>query len=71
MSAWPAARAGVVAVIDVALATATFVAAAPIDTVAPAMKPVPAMVMFWPPVVTPTAGEMAVRVGAAAAGGGG
>ena len=70
MSAAPAARAGVVAVIDVALATATLVAAfPPIETVAPEVKPEPEMVMPRPPDVVPSAGVTAVTAGAAAAGG--
>ena len=70
MSAAPAARAGVVAVIDVALATATFVAAVPpIETVAPAVNPEPVIVMPRPPEVAPSAGVTAVTVGAAAGGG--
>lgn len=71
-SAAPAPRAGVVAVIDVALTTAMPVAATPpIDTVAPAMKPLPVIVTPSPPVVGPKAGEMAAKTGAAAPAGGG
>ena len=48
----PAACAAVVAVIEVALATVTFVAAVPPKlTVAPARKPVPVMVTAVPPAV--------------------
>ena len=70
MSAAPAARAGVVAEMDVALTTATLVAAfPPIATVAPDVKPVPVMVMPRPPDVAPSAGVTAVTLGAAADGG--
>jgi hypothetical protein len=59
-------------VIDVALWNATAVAATPpIETPAPLAKPVPVIVMPWPPPVVPRDGEMAVTVGAAAAGGDG
>jgi hypothetical protein len=61
-----------VAVIDVALTTATLVAAVPpIDTVAPDVKPVPVIVTPSPPVVAPAPGATADTVGAAAAGGDG
>ena len=70
MSAAPAPRAGVVAVMDVALATATFVAAVPpIETVAPEVNPEPVIVIPRPPEVAPSAGVTAVTAGAAAAGG--
>jgi hypothetical protein len=69
-SAWPAPRAGVVAVIEVALATETPDAATPpIDTDAPAVNPEPVMLTVWPPAVVPTPGEIAPTVGAAAGGG--
>jgi hypothetical protein len=72
MSAAPAERAGVVAVIDVALATWIPVAAAPpMVTVAPATKPVPVMVTASPPVVVPNDGAMVDNVGAGAVEGGG
>ena len=72
MSAAPAERDGVVAVIDVALATWIPVAAAPpIVTVAPATKPVPVIVMASPPVVAPNDGATADNVGAGAVEGGG
>lgn len=65
MSTVPAACAGVVAVIDVALAIAMFVAGAPpIETAAPAAKPDPVIVTPSPPVVAPNAGAMADNVGA-------
>jgi len=61
----PAACAGVVAVIVVAFATVTFVAAVPPNvTVAPATKFVPTTVTAVPPVVAPLAGETLVTVGA-------
>ncbi len=67
MSAAPAAWAGVVAVMDVAAATAVPVAGAPpMETVAPAVKPVPLMVTLTPPPVDPDPGEIPVTVGAAA-----
>ena len=60
----PAAPAGVLAVIDVALATTTLVAAVPPTvTVAPAAKLVPVSVTVVPPVVGPDAGDTAVSVG--------
>src|SRR4029079_10817033 len=63
----PAAWAGVVAVIDVALATVTLVAAVPPTvTVAPVAKFVPVIVTFVTPAVDPVAGEIAVTVGGAA-----
>ncbi len=73
MSFWPAALAGVVAVIEVALATDTPLAATPpIETVAPAVNPVPEIVMASPPVVGPAPGKTVAGEGAgnAAAGGG-
>src|SRR5436190_1641213 len=61
----PAAWAGVVAVIEVALVITTLVAAAPpIVTVAPATKLVPVIVRTVPPSVDPTAGLTAMTVGA-------
>lgn len=70
MSAAPAERGGVVAVIDVALTTATLAAAVPpIDNVAPDAKPAPVIVTPSPPVVAPAPGATAETVGAAAAGG--
>jgi len=60
----PAAWAGVVAVMLVALTTVTPVAAEPpIVTVAPPTNPVPVMVTAVPPAVEPDAGETAVMVG--------
>lgn len=56
-STLPALRAGAVAVIDVALDTATAVAAAvPNDTVAPGRKPAPVIVTTVPPVSGPDVG---------------
>jgi len=70
MSAVPAACAGVVAVIEVAVATATPVAGAPpIETVAPAVKPVPVIVTLSPPAVGPEPGAIPVTAGAAAGAG--
>jgi hypothetical protein len=67
MSAAPAAWAGVVAVIDVDVATAAPEASVPpIETVAPAVNPVPVIVMLSPPEVGPEPGEIPVTVGAAA-----
>jgi hypothetical protein len=64
----PAARAGVVAVIEVLFTTTTLVAAAPPKlTPAPAAKPVPVMVTAVPPLVGPELGLTRVTVG----GGGG
>ena len=61
----PAACAGVVAVIEVLLATFTPVAAVPPSfTVAPARKPVPVMVTVVPPARLPVAGEIPLTVGA-------
>ena len=63
----PAARAEVVAVIEVGLSTVTLVAAAPPKlTVAPDEKPVPVIVTDVPPLVLPEVGEIAVTVGAGA-----
>src|SRR5581483_4488647 len=63
----PAAWAGVVAVIVVALRTVTLVAAVPPTlTVAPVAKPVPVIVSAVPPVVEPVAGDTWVIVGAGA-----
>jgi hypothetical protein len=60
----PAAPAGVVAVIDVLLTTATFVAAVlPNVTVAPATKFVPVIVTAVPPAVVPLLGLTAANVG--------
>ena len=71
-STLPAACGGVVAVIDVALATTTFVAAVPSkETLAPAANPDPVTVTAVPPAVVADVGWMAVIVGATAAGGGG
>ena len=65
----PAAPAGVVAVIDVALTTVTEVAATPpIVTTVASVKFVPVMVTLVPPRVVPLVGDTAVTVGA---GGGG
>lgn len=67
MSAAPAPWAGVVAVIVVEVATAAPEAGVPpIETVAPAVKPVPVMVTLSPPDVGPEPGEIPVTVGAAA-----
>jgi hypothetical protein len=61
----PAAWAGVVAVIDVLLATVTPVAAVPPKvTVSPAAKFVPVMVTPVPPLVGPELGETEPTVGA-------
>jgi hypothetical protein len=61
----PTAWTGVTAVIDVAVATATPVAAVPpIVTIAPDRKPVPAIVTLVFPAEVPLAGEMLVTVGA-------
>ena len=61
----PAAWAGVVAVMEVALTTFTPVAAVPPKlTVAPDKNPVPVMVTAVPPAVEPEVGETAVTVGA-------
>lgn len=66
-STTPPARAGVTAVICVALATTTPVAAVPPkDTAAPAAKPVPIKVTVVPPAVVPEVGATEVSVGAAA-----
>jgi hypothetical protein len=62
----PAVPAGVVAAIEVALTTVTFVAAAPpiVTPVAP-VKFVPVMVTLVPPPVGPETGLMALTVGGA------
>jgi len=61
-----------VAVIEVALATATFVAGVPPnDTVAPDANPEPVIVTPRPPVVAPAPGATAETIGADAAGGDG
>jgi hypothetical protein len=62
----PAVPAGVVAAIEVALTTVTFVAAAPpiVTPVAP-VKFVPVMVTLVPPPVGPEIGLMALTVGGA------
>jgi len=61
----PAACAGVVAVIEVALTTVTLVAAVPPKlTVAPDAKPLPVIATDVPPLVLPEVGEIAVTVGA-------
>jgi hypothetical protein len=63
----PAACAGVVAVIDVALVTVTPVAAVPpIATVAPVTKFVPVIVTLVPPPVGPDVGATPTTVGAGA-----
>ena len=65
ISASPPACAGVVAVIDVAETTVTLVAAVPpIATVAPALNPVPVIVMAVPPLLLPRATLTADIVGA-------
>jgi hypothetical protein len=65
MSAAPAGRAGVIAVIEVAFATATPVAAEPpIETVAPAANPDPVIVTVRPPDVDPSGGATVVSAGA-------
>jgi len=62
----PALPAGVVAVIDVALTTVTFVAATPPNiTVAPEAKFVPVIVTAVPPAVVPLFGLTPVTVGGA------
>jgi hypothetical protein len=67
MSAAPAAWAGVVAVIDVDVATvAPEAGVPPMETVAPAVNPVPVIVTLSPPEVGPEPGEIPVTVGAAA-----
>src|SRR5438876_12052197 len=69
MSTVPAACAGVVAVICVALTTVTPVAAVPPTvTVAPAAKLVPVIVIAVPPAVGPEVGLTAVTVGGGTAG---
>ena len=61
----PAACAGVVAVIEVLLATLTLVAEIPPRlTIAPLTKLAPLMVTDVPPAVGPELGETALRVGA-------
>ena len=63
----PAVPAGVVAVIDVALTTVTFVAAVePNFTVAPVAKFVPVIVTLVPPATGPFAGDTPVTVGVTA-----
>ena len=67
-TAEPGVPAGVVAVIEVALATTTPVAGTPPRlTVAPDTKPVPVIVIDVPPTDGPSAGDTATTVGAAAA----
>jgi hypothetical protein len=62
----PAVETPVVAVIEVALFTVTFVAAAvPIVTVAPVTKLVPVMETTVPPLIGPELGVIAVTVGMA------
>jgi hypothetical protein len=62
----PALPAGVVAVIEFALTTVTFVAAVPPTvTVAPVAKLVPVIVMLVPPAVGPDEGPTSLTVGAA------
>ena len=64
----PAACAGVRAVIDVLLATATLVAAVPPNvTVAPLAKFVPVIVTLVPPAMAPEFGETPLTVAAAVA----
>ena len=61
----PAAWAGVIAVIDVLLTSVTPVEAVPPRlTVAPAKKPVPAIVIVVPPLMVPELGAIEVTVGA-------
>ena len=61
----PPEWAGATAVIEVLLTTITPVAVVPPSfTVAPARKPVPAMVTAVPPTVVPVTGEIALTVGA-------
>ena len=61
----PTVPAGVVQVIDEADTTVTPVHAAPsTETVAPATKPVPVIVIAVPPAVLPDVGAIAVIVGA-------
>ena len=68
----PAARAGVTALIVVALTTLTFVAALPPNViVAPEEKFVPVMLTDVPPAVVPELGETDVTVGGCCCGGGG
>jgi hypothetical protein len=65
----PDACAGVFAVIELLLTTLTFVAATPpTNTVAPALKPVPEILIDVPPLVGPLLGFTELTVGA---GGGG
>jgi hypothetical protein len=67
MSAGPAARAGVVAVIDDELLTTIDVAAAPpTETVAPPAKPAPVIVTTEPPPTPPSDGEMPLTDGGVA-----
>ena len=61
----PAARADVVAVIELLLTTATLAAAVPpSETVAPGIKLLPEMVIEVPPEVGPEVGEIDDTVGA-------
>src|ERR1700732_1925167 len=61
----PAACEGVVAVIALAFATATFVPAIPPNvTVAPARKPVPVIFTEVPPLAVPELGEMPLTANA-------
>ena len=65
----PVERAGVVAVIDVALAAVTPVAAVPPKvTVAPDANPVPMIVTAVPPLFEPLVGEIDVGAGGGAVG---
>jgi hypothetical protein len=65
----PALPAGAVAVSDVALATLTEpAAAAPNDTLAPAVKPLPVIVTAVPPATGPDDGPTAVTAGGGADG---
>jgi hypothetical protein len=60
----PSACAGVLAVIELLLTTATLVAAAlPNETIAPGRKPVPEIVMDVPPVVGPEMGAIEFTTG--------
>jgi len=64
----PAVPAGVVAVIDVALTTATFVAATPLTvTLVAPVKLVPEIVIEVPPLVGPDVGLTVEMVGTATA----
>jgi hypothetical protein len=60
----PAACAGVVAAINVALSTLNRAAVPPKVTVVASVKPVPVILTLVPPVVGPSFGDTAVTVGA-------